>query len=277
MSIVEKAVWIIERNNRGRLSVDQIAEGCGVSRSHLASAFASTGTSVMKYLRSRRLTDAALALSEGAPDILNLALDTGYGSHEAFTRAFKDQFGATPEGVRDRQSTEGLALVAPLRLKPKDMPRLPAPRFVKQGVTRVVGLVEQCSFDTSISIPGQWQRFMEQVEGIDNVIPGMPTGINRAADEEGWFPYMAAVEVSAFGAVPKSLTQLEIPARTYAVFEHNRHVSTIFDTYSAIWDEALPATGRKAADAPILEKHNHAFDPETGEGGLTLWIPLEEV
>jgi hypothetical protein len=30
-------------------------------------------------------------LVNGAPDILNVALDAGYGSHEAFTRAFREQ------------------------------------------------------------------------------------------------------------------------------------------------------------------------------------------
>ena len=54
----------------------------------------------MRYVRGRRLTEAAKALSNGAPDILSVALDAGYGSHEAFTRAFRDEFGVTPETIR---------------------------------------------------------------------------------------------------------------------------------------------------------------------------------
>ena len=49
--------------------------------------------SPMAYVRARRLSDAARALIAGAPDILRLALDSGYASHEAFSRAFKSQFG----------------------------------------------------------------------------------------------------------------------------------------------------------------------------------------
>jgi len=67
---------------------------------------------------------------------------------------------------------------------------------------------------------------------------------------------------------------LEIPPRQYAVFEHRGHVSTIYETYRSIWSEAMPATGRAVADAPVIERHNPTFDPRTGEGGLTLWIPL---
>jgi AraC-like DNA-binding protein len=51
-------------------------------------------------MRGRRLSEAARVLANGGPDILSVALDFGYGSHEAFTRAFRDQFGLTPESVR---------------------------------------------------------------------------------------------------------------------------------------------------------------------------------
>src|ERR1044072_2372213 len=112
MSVVDKAVWVIERNSSGELNLPALAEACGISRSHLASAFGTTtGWPVMKYLRARRLTRAAETLARGAPDILAVALDAGYGSHEAFTRAFGDQFGLTPELVRGQGHVDNLALV----------------------------------------------------------------------------------------------------------------------------------------------------------------------
>jgi AraC family transcriptional regulator len=101
-------------------------------------------------------------------------------------------------------------------------------------------------------------------------------GIAQPADEEGRFTYMCAVEVSRFGAYPQQLTMLETPSRTYAVFDHSGHVSTIYATYTAIWNDVLPATGRTLADAPVLERHNPTFNPHTGDGGLTLWVPLAD-
>ena len=41
MSVVDKALWVIERNSSGELNLPAVAEACGVSRSHLASAFGS--------------------------------------------------------------------------------------------------------------------------------------------------------------------------------------------------------------------------------------------
>jgi len=45
-------------------------------------------------------------------------LEALYGSHEAFTRAFRDRFQQTPESVRECRSVDGLALVGPLELIP---------------------------------------------------------------------------------------------------------------------------------------------------------------
>src|SRR5262249_38980664 len=101
MNPAQRALWYIESHLAEPMTRDEIAGVAGVSRFHLVRAFAAaTGFPVMRYVRARRLTEAARALAGGAPDILSLALEADYGSHEAFTRAFRDHFGATPEAVR---------------------------------------------------------------------------------------------------------------------------------------------------------------------------------
>jgi AraC family transcriptional regulator len=277
MTVVDKALWVIERNSSGDLTLPAVAEACGVSRSHLASAFGTTtGWPVMKYLRARRLTRAAETLARGAPDILAVALDAGYGSHEAFTRAFREQFDAPPERVRERASTEGLALVAPLDLRNREQPVL-APPWVTETAVRAVGFSQRHTFDTVIGIPIQWQTFMAEHYGlIPHRVDGIPIGIQNPADDDGVFDYVCAAEVAAFGDVPRHLLKIELPSRRYAVFEHRGHVSTLFNTYAAIWNEALQEHGWSPAQAPVIERHAPTFDPETGLGGLSLWVPLAE-
>ncbi|MGE3875357.1 MAG: helix-turn-helix domain-containing protein [Parvibaculaceae bacterium] len=273
MSVADNAVWIIERNLREPLSLVSLAQSCGVSRSHLANAFGTaTGQSVIRYLRARRLSEAARALALGAPDILAVALDAGYGSHEAFTRAFREQFGRTPESVRDRKAFADLAIVRPLELKTRAAIRLDPPRLVAQDRIRAVGLCETHSFATTIEIPAQWQHFMELCSAITDKLDHIPIGVSQACDDNGGITYVCAAEVSRFGAIPEGLVKVDLPPRNYAVFEHKGHVSRIFETYNAIWNTALE--GRKVTDAPVVERHNPTFDPGTGEGGLTLWIPL---
>ena len=276
MSIADKALWIIERNSNQQLTLNAIAAACEVSRSHLANAFGTaSGWPVMKYLKARRLSEAAKQLANGAPDILTVALEFGYGSHEAFTRAFRDQFGATPEQIRNNRSVDGLGITPALRLR-NGQARPPVPTLRSLDRLRVAGLSEPCSFGATVNIPAQWRKFVsEHYEDIPNKVERMPIGICRTPDDEGCFEYMCAAEVETFGSRRKPLTYLDIDPGTYAVFEHRDHVSTIFDTYSAIWNEALPALARTVADGPALEFHNDEFDPDTGHGGLTIWIPLE--
>jgi AraC family transcriptional regulator len=276
MSLASQAVWIIERNSERDLTLSGIAKACGVSRSHLANAFGTTtGLSVMHYLRARRLSEAARALAGGAPDILAVALDAGYASHEAFTRAFRDRFGVTPERVRERGTIGGLPIVAPFELKPETIVRLEPPRYVKRGAIRIVGLSEPFSWETSIRIPAQWQRFMPYFSSIDTRAP-IPLGVCFLSGDEGEFEYICAAEVSRFDDHPRELVEREIPAGTYAVFEHRAHVSKLGETYTAIWNRVLPELGKSQAEAPVLERHNETFDPRTGNGGLTIWIPLAE-
>src|SRR6201989_1266168 len=101
MNPAQKALWYIESHLGRALTLDEIADVAGVSRFHMVRAFAAaTGFSVMRYVRARRLSEAGRALADGAPDILGVALDAEYGSHEAFTRAFREHFGKTPDAVR---------------------------------------------------------------------------------------------------------------------------------------------------------------------------------
>src|SRR5262245_6488787 len=103
MTPVRKALWFIESHFAGDITLDDVADVAGVSRYYLTRAFGDvTGHPVMRYVRGRRLTEAARSLASGARDILPVALDAGYGSHEAFTRAFREHFGVTPEALRAR-------------------------------------------------------------------------------------------------------------------------------------------------------------------------------
>src|SRR5580698_8812271 len=115
MNPAQKALWFIESHLAEALSLDEIAGVAGISRFHMVRAFAAaTGLPVMRYVRARRLTEAARALASGAPDILSLALEADYGSHEAFTRAFRDRFGVTPEAVRASARLDNLPLQEPI-------------------------------------------------------------------------------------------------------------------------------------------------------------------
>ena len=147
MNPVEKALWFVESHFGSELALADIAQAAGVSRFHMTRAFsAATGRSVMQYVRGRRLSEAAKALSNGARDILSIALDANYSSHEAFTRAFRDEFGLTPEAIRAQGDCQSIALVEPIRRQEKLRIDLEPPRIVSGERLLIAGIGERYSF-----------------------------------------------------------------------------------------------------------------------------------
>jgi AraC family transcriptional regulator len=275
MSVTNKALFVIERNLHRDLTLEQIARYCDVSRFHLAHAFGeSTGLPVMEYLRGRRLTEAAYALASGADDILSVALDSRYASHEAFSRAFKAQFGKTPEEVRESECIDGLNLIDAIRHLESKAMRLKAPRIAKEGELLFVGLREHVPYKDVQNIAGQWQRFMSGPYGeIDHKIAAPPVGITTGTNDDG-IDYVCAAGVTTFGVVPESCIKLTLAPATYVVFAHDDHVTQLRETYEAIWNDWFAKSGKTPAEAPGFERHNDSFDPRTGNGGVTIWIPI---
>ena|SRR6185437_7127190 len=276
MTPVGKAIWFVESHFAEDISLDDIAAASGVSRYHLVRAFGfATGTSVMRYLRGRRLSEAARALARGAPDILSVALEAGYGSHEAFTRAFREQFGLTPEAVRARRTPDTLDLVEPIKMDETLFAKLDAPRFESGKPLLVAGLGERYNGESSKAIPSLWQRFQPYLGNISGAVGSAAYGVCCNGDDEGNFDYIAGVEVKDFSALPAEFSRVRIPAQRYALFRHAEHISTIRRTVNTIWSRWLPQSGHEAADAPNFERYAEAFDPRTGLGGVEIWIPLK--
>ena len=278
MNPAQKALWYIESHLAGPLSLDEISAVAGVSRFHLVRAFAAaTGLSVMRYARARRLSNAARALAAGAPDILSLALDADYSSHEAFTRAFRDHFGVTPEAVRTGTCLDHLTLQEPIVMVSTALDHLKAPRFEIGKALLVAGVGERCTLENQgAGIPSQWQRFHQAVDSIPGRVGKVAYGVCCNGDDAGNFDYIAGVEVTDFSDLPREFQSVRIPEQKYAVFTHAEHISTIRRTVNTIWNHWLPASGMKAADAPNFERYDESFDPSTGNGGLEIWIPVKE-
>jgi AraC family transcriptional regulator len=276
MDPVGKALWFIESHFADDISLGDIAEVAGVSRYHVTRAFGeATGLSVMRYVRGRRLSEAAKSLANGAPDILSVALDAGYGSHEAFTRAFRDQFGPAPETVRAQRRVDNIALVEPIKMDQAVLTDLAPPRFETLAPLLVAGLSQRYDCESSKAIPAQWQRFAPHIGNIPGQVGWTTYGVRHNCDDDGNFDYIAGVEVASFSRLPPELARLRIPAQRYAVFGHAEHVSTIRRTIMTIWNKWLPVSGVQVADAPDFERYGESFDPHTGMGGLELWIPIK--
>jgi AraC family transcriptional regulator len=126
------------------------------------------------------------------------------------------------------------------------------------------------------AIPGQWQRFHQSVENIPGRIGKVAYGVCCNGDDAGNFDYITGVEVADFSDLPREFSRVRIPEQRYAVFTHRDHVSTIRRTINTIWNQWLPASGLKVADAPNFERYDQNFNSLTGDGGLEIWVPVRE-
>ncbi len=277
MNPAQKALWYIESHLARPLTLDEISNVAGVSRFHMVRAFAvATGSSVIRYVRARRLTEAARALAAGAPDILDVALDADYGSHEAFTRAFRDHFGVTPETVRATTCLDNLKLQEPILMDSTARDTIGPPRFEAGKTMLVAGVGDRFSYESSAGIPGLWARFHQYVDDLPGRVGKVAYGVCTNRDDAGNFDYIAGVEVADFSDLPRDFNRIRIPEQRYAVFTHAEHISTIRRTISTIWNNWLPSSGYKVADAPTFERYGETFDPVSGNGGFEIWVPIKE-
>ncbi len=275
MNVTARALWYIESHLSGDLSLEAIAEAIGVSRFHLSRAFGvSTGWALAAYVRGRRLSAAAQTLRNGAPDILATALEAGYGSHEAFTRAFRQQFALAPEQVRRMGAAAILPLLEPIGMNvdPPSLTLAP-PELATHGPLLIFGLSERYR-ESNAGIPSQWDRFAPHLGHLPNQVGPVAYGVICNTDEAGSWEYIAGVEVSEFPTHPVEFARLRIPAQTYLVWTHREHISSIVAAWKAVWNVALAASGRKVADGPAFERYGPEFDGRTGQGGYQLWVPV---
>ncbi len=102
---VGRALALIHHDLAAPWSVETLAKEVGVSRSAFVDRFTSlVGMPPIRYLTVWRLQTAKHGLRETGKSIAQLAYSVGYESEEAFSRAFKREFGLPPARWREQNS-----------------------------------------------------------------------------------------------------------------------------------------------------------------------------
>jgi AraC family transcriptional regulator len=154
------------------------------------------------------------------------------------------------------------------------------PRIEARGRLRLAGLRGQFRGGvTHEGIANLWQRFAPQLSRMSGRHGDEAFGLCLDCTGADTFAYVCAVPVRDFSRVPGDWTRLELPPRTYAVFAHHGHVSTLRRTVQSIFGEWLPRAGRELAsigeaEPDFFECYGREFDPSTGVGGIEIWLPI---
>lgn len=128
------AAWLdvlVDTLDEHDLTGDQIAGRLHLSRFHLDRIVSSSAGEAPSSLRRRVLLErSAFRLATSRRSVLDVAVEAGYGSHEAFTRAFRRAYDTTPSEWRARPGTIRLEAANDIHFHPPGGIRLPAQRRV---------------------------------------------------------------------------------------------------------------------------------------------------
>lgn len=84
-----------------QLDLKQMGQKFGFTENYIRELFAGqVGVSIMQYYKRRRIILSASQLLHTDKRILDIALEWGFGSHEAYTRAFAKVMGMSPSSFR---------------------------------------------------------------------------------------------------------------------------------------------------------------------------------
>lgn len=99
--IVDEIDRSIRSHDDAALTLRALSRKLGYSEYHTTRKFREiSGMQFREYLRKRRLAFALKEVRDGERSLLEIALDYGFSSHEAFTRAFRSAYGVTPGEYR---------------------------------------------------------------------------------------------------------------------------------------------------------------------------------
>ncbi|OBF30136.1 AraC family transcriptional regulator [Mycobacterium sp. ACS4331] len=275
----------IESHLGDDLDIDALAATVGTTGYHLRRMFSSlAGMPVSEYVRRRRMSVAAADVI-GGEDFLTIAVRYGYGSTEAFGRAFKAVHGVSHGQVR----RDG----GPLRSQPQLRFRLTvegsAPvdaRIVDRPDFRLIGHAARVPLIHEginphiqahiAALPAEEHQRLKQLSNTD------PAGLLQvSADvdpdyrEGSELTYLHGVAVTTDTAVPDGLDAIDVPAGSWVVFRTaGAHPAALQSAYAASATEWFPANPWRLRPGPsIVAVLDRA--PDFSTATCDLWVPVE--
>lgn len=149
------------------------------------------------------------------------------------------------------------------------------PQFVTKPAFTIVGLLIHTK-PMAPEIPALWDQFVPRMGEVQHgAEPGGSYGLMGHFDQKtGMFDYMAGHAVEKVDNLPPGMTQWDVPANIYAVFEAT--LPTLGETFGAIYNTWLPTSGYQQAAGPNFEYYGESFNPNDSAPELEIYIPVEK-
>lgn len=285
IAALNRLVELVEVQLGDGLDVSELATRFGTTEYHLRRMFSSlSGMPLSEYVRRRRMSVAAADVL-GSDNLLGIAVKFGYGSAEAFGRAFLAVHGVSPSDVR----RDG----GPLRTQPQIRFRLTVEgnspmdvRITEQPAMRLVGYSARVPLIHEginphiqahiASLPATEHLRLKELSDTE------PTGLLQVSADvdpdyaEGTeLTYLHGVSVAAESPIPDDLDVIEIPAGSWVVFRAaGPYPAALQATWAATATDWFPSNPWRLRPGPsIVAVLDRADDFSTAT--TELWLPIE--
>jgi AraC family transcriptional regulator len=252
-------------------SLNELATLAGFSPFHFHRIFRGmVGESVKQYERRLRLERAARQLKANNRTVLEIALDAGYESHEAFTRAFAEMFDTPPSGYRKSFSLSGELEQSQSSQSTFHIERMEAMHVL---CLRHVGPYAE--------VGQTWQRLYAWA-GQNGLLRNSAQSMAVCHDDPEVTPAEkvrcdCCLILNRPVCMEGELFQQTIAARDYAVALHTGAYAQVNSIYAELAGQWIPAAGREIANQPSIEFYlNRPGDTPEDQLQTMVCLPLEE-
>ncbi|MER6135206.1 AraC family transcriptional regulator [Streptomyces sp. NPDC001815] len=280
---LNEALEHIESRLDQRIEVTELARIAMTSEYHFRRLFSAlAGLPLSEYIRRRRLTVAGAEVLAGERTLLEIAVRYGYGSGEAFARAFRTVHGVGPGEAR----RTGASL--------SSQPRLSFRLVVEGNSSMRYRIVEKEQFQVAgrkVRVPlvheGMNPAIVEFIRGLGQDTLGRigalsdqePAGIVGVSDNldpsraEGTeLDYYHGVVTRA--AVPEDLDTLVVPAGAWAVFESSGPFPLALQhMWRDVFTQWFPSNPYQSRPGPEILRTR--LSPDAATADAELWLPVE--
>ncbi|MFF4173715.1 GyrI-like domain-containing protein [Streptomyces sp. NPDC001744] len=280
---LNRALDHIEERLRGDLDPAELARIATTSEYHFRRLFSAlAGMPLSEYVRRRRLTVAGAEVLDGGRTLLEIAVRHGYGSGEAFARAFRAVHGIGPGEARRTG--------AALRSQPRMSFRLVVQgnstmryRIVEKDAFRIIGrgarvpLVhegENPAITAHVRSIGReaLDRLARLSDGEPGGVLSAVTHLSDSREEGAELDYWHGVVSGA--DVPEEFDALDVPAGAWAVFENEGpYPQALQYLWRDVFTQWFPSNPYASRPGPELLGVRPSEDRTTARAEL--WIPVE--
>jgi len=266
---IAKVVRHIEDNLDAPLSIDDLAGVAAFSPYHFHRVFRGmVGETVKSYVKRVRLERAAFALNYTGHPVTRVALEAGYESHEAFTRAFRARFGCAPRDFAQSESGQRSRSFAPEQ--PAAKVEIVTREATRIAYVRSVGPVE--------AIAAAFGELFAFAAARQLPIDGGALGISYddpVVTDPARMRFDAALPVADDVEGEGNVLVRTVPGGAFAVTRYRGPYTEMHNAYVELVGQWFPRSGREPANAGCLEFYLNDPREHAPEDLLTdIWVPI---